>query len=101
MNPIDGVGLPAAPDRSDQARLAKAARQLEGVFVEQLFKAMRDTVPTDGLTSGGAGEQMFAGMLDQQLSEIVPAQWSSTMGDALLAQFQSRVTSGVTPEVPQ
>ncbi|MBL8982503.1 MAG: flagellar biosynthesis protein FlgJ, partial [Gemmatimonadetes bacterium] len=58
---ITGVSpRPAAPPPSpDEARLADAVRQLEGVFVEQLFKAMRETVPTDGLTSGGAGEQMF------------------------------------------
>ena len=101
MNPMDVAGLSASPDRSGQARLAKAARQLEGVFVEQMFKAMRETVPADGLTSGGAGEQMFAGMLDQRLSEIVPEQWSSALGDALLAQFRAKGSVRETPEPPQ
>lgn len=101
MNSMERVGPSASPNRSDQARLAQSARQLEGVFVEQLFKAMRETVPTDGLTNGGAGEQMFAGILDQRLSEIVPEQWSSTIGDALLAQFRTKGADRVTPEPPQ
>ena len=101
MNSIESIGLSAAPDKRDEARLARAARQLEGVFVEQLFKSMRDTVPTDGLTGGGAGEQMFAGMLDQRVSELVPEQWSSTIGDALMTQFRRQGQPRVTPEVPQ
>ena len=31
--------------QSDDARLKKTALQLEGVFVQRLFAAMRDTVP--------------------------------------------------------
>lgn len=70
-------------------RLVAAVRQLQGVFVEQLFKAMRETVPQDGVVHGGQGESMFTGLMDQHLAEAVPGQWSSELGDALLARFRA------------
>ena len=76
-----------------EAKLHQVAGQLQGVFVEQLFKAMRETVPTDGLTSGGSGEQMFSGMLDQHLANAVPSQWSHGIGESLLRQLRARTTT--------
>jgi flagellar protein FlgJ len=101
MSPIELASPLLNRDRPDHTRLTQAVQQLEGVFVEQLFKAMRETVPTDGLTSGGPGEQMFFGLLDQRLSEIVPQQWSSSMGDALLARFRLDAPAASTTEVPR
>lgn len=76
---------------SPEARLREAVTQLEGVFVEQLFKAMRETVPQDGLTSGGAGEEMFTGLMDQHLAATVPAGWDHGLADALTRQLQGRL----------
>jgi flagellar protein FlgJ len=49
---------------------------------------MRETVPADGLTSGGSGEEMFRGMLDQHLASAVPGQWHSGIGRSLLEQLR-------------
>ncbi len=91
---------PEAPAPRD-ATLQDAVRQLEGVFVEQLFKAMRETVPRDGIISGGTGEEMFSGLMDQHLAADVPREWSSGLADALLARFRAResLTPPDTPEV--
>lgn len=79
----------ALPDR-DQ-RLKKVVGQLQGVFVEQLFKAMRETVPTDGVTDGGPGEAMFSGMMDQHLADELPGQWERGIGDALYRQLHPQL----------
>jgi peptidoglycan hydrolase FlgJ len=71
-----------------EQRLKEAVGKLEGVFVQQLFKAMRETVPQDGLTSGGAGEDMFSGMLDQHFADAAPGQWHSGIGNSLLHQLR-------------
>lgn len=76
------------PRRAQAERLRATARQLEGVFVEQMFKAMRETVPEGGATSGGSGEEMFTGMLDQSLAGEVPARWSNGLAEALYRQLQ-------------
>ena len=87
-----GVGTTPGPDArrpaSDAERLRATARQLEGVFVEQMFKAMRETVPEGGALSGGSGEEMFTGMLDQSLAEEVPGRWSNGLAEALYRQLQ-------------
>ena len=79
-------------------KLRRSTSDLEGVFVEQLFKAMRDTVPTDGLLDGGSGEEMFTGMLDQKFSAEAPAQWKHGLSEALLRQLAGRM--GVDPAAP-
>jgi len=91
--------LPTRPAPVDDAeRLKTSVRQLEGVFVQQLFKAMRDTVPTEGMFSGGAGEEMFTGLLDEHMAELVPAQWNSPLGAALLQQLQRNLAPAAAPQ---
>jgi flagellar protein FlgJ len=87
MNPI-GASAGISP-AGEERRLIEAARNLEGVFVAQLFKAMRETVPEGGVISGGAGEDMFSSMLDQHMSDLAPQQWNSDLGAALLKQFRA------------
>ncbi|MEO7510183.1 MAG: rod-binding protein [Gemmatimonadaceae bacterium] len=84
---------------SQEERLRKVVGQLQGVFVEQLFKAMRETVPDDGITNGGPGEEMFTGMLDQHVASQTPAQWQHGLGDALFRQLRPALEppSGATP----
>jgi len=64
-------------------KLRKTAQQLEGVFVQQMYKAMRDTVPSDGMFSGGSGEQMFTGLLDERIAADTPAKWSHGLSEAI------------------
>ena len=99
--PTSPAAAAADPRRAQAERLRGTARQLEGVFVEQMFKAMRETVPDDGAVSGGSGEAMFAGMLDQSLAEEVPTRWSNGLAEALYRQLQRAAgLEGVTPDTP-
>ena len=77
---------------SDAVRLAKSARDLEGVFVQQLYKAMRETVPEGGLGSGGAGEETFTSLLDQHIAEQTPGRWKHGLAGAI-----ERVLGGARP----
>ncbi len=83
------TGAAAPTDRI--TRLQKATRDLEGVFVEQMFKAMRETVPSDGMVEGGSGEEMFTALLDQKMASVVPTRWESSLSEALLRQLRGRV----------
>ncbi len=85
-----GPVKPAAPARTEkEEKLHDAAGQLEGLFVQQLFKSMRETVPQgEGIVSGGAGEDIFTGLLDQHLAAETPKQWESGMAEALYRQLR-------------
>jgi len=80
--------LPAATPTPEEQRLRAATKQLESVFVQQLFKAMRDTVPQDGLTDGGAGEDIFTGLMDEKVAAHVPEQWQRGIGESLYRQLR-------------
>lgn len=93
--PIVGAGA-SAPATTPDARLRKVAKQLEGVFTEQLYKAMRATVPQDeGIVSGGSGEEMFTGLMDQKLAADTPMRWEHGLGEAIYHQLRRALpTSG-------
>ena len=101
--PISGLGATAsvgapvtAPNRDrDEAKLKESAKQLEALFVQQLFTAMRANVPTDGILEKGPGEDLFTSMLDQKVAETVaaqnrgPADLSASLFDALRQRLGS------------
>ena len=99
---IPAIGSQSVTPNSEQARLHKAVQQLEGVFVEQLFKAMRETVPDGGIVDGGSGEEIFSGLLDQHLSAEVPAGWGERggLGEALYRQLSRRIQAAEAPSLP-
>jgi flagellar protein FlgJ len=71
-------------------KLQKTAKQLEGVFVLQMLKAMRATVPKGGITEASSGEETFTSMLDQKIADKIPAQWKHGLTDALMKQLVAR-----------
>jgi flagellar protein FlgJ len=94
---IDSIGAtattPPVTDTRDK-KLKKAAEQLEGMFVQQLYKAMRDTVPQqEGIVSGGAGEDIFTGLMDQHLAAETPKHWDNGLSKALYRQLHRGLPS--------
>lgn len=84
--------LPEPSDASSvrSGKLEKTAKQLEGVFVLQMLKAMRATVPKGGIVDASDAEQTFTSMLDQKIAEKIPAQWKHGLTDALTKQLMAR-----------
>lgn len=109
-----GTGSNAAPIRSTTApgrhslaqdadtRLRKSALQLEGLFVQRLFAAMRETVPDDGLVTQSNAQSTFTEMLDEKMAEQVPAQWSGShsLAEALYQQLRRRLSPQATESTP-
>jgi len=105
--PVAGPMSGAQPGtaKSDDEKLRDSAKQLEGLFVQQLFKVMRETVPQqEGIVSGGAGEEMFTSLMDQHLAAETPTQWEGGMAEALYRQLRGRLpaaSSTVSPPVSE
>ena len=72
VNATGGPHFPVVP-RDDAKAIRTVSRQLESVFVAQMFAAMRATVPTEGIVSSGSGEEMFRPMLDEKIAAQLPA----------------------------
>jgi peptidoglycan hydrolase FlgJ len=99
MTRISGATTGAAPATADE-RLRAVTKQLEGVFVQQLFKAMRETVPKDGLTDGGAGEDIFTGLMDEKMATHVPDHWDRGIGESLYRQLRAALPQANPGPVP-
>lgn len=62
---------------------------------------MRDTVPQqEGIVSGGAGEDMFTGLLDQHLAAETPKHWQTGLSDALYCQLSRGMPSDTPSATP-
>lgn len=90
---------PAASGKGDSdTKLRETAKQMEGLFVQQLFKVMRETVPQqEGFVSGGAGEDIFTGLMDEHLAAETPNQLGSGLAEALYRQLRGSRASNTVP----
>jgi peptidoglycan hydrolase FlgJ len=93
---------PIAASPQDAA-LRKAAKDLEGLFVQQLFKSMRDTVPTDGgITERSQGEELFTGLMDERVAADTGSRWHRGLSDAIYRALRTSAgtDAGTSPADP-
>ncbi|MEC8930012.1 MAG: rod-binding protein, partial [Candidatus Latescibacterota bacterium] len=66
MTELDALRAGNRGQSADEQRqaLREASRQFEAVFLNQMLKAMRETVGDGGLIEKSQGEEVFQGMLD-------------------------------------
>jgi flagellar protein FlgJ len=95
------AGLAAAPRPDPHVKLRRIAHQLEGVFVNQLFKAMRASVPQDGLFEAAPGQELFTYLLDERLASQAAERMKGGLGDALYRQMARRLPPEPTPPTPE
>lgn len=69
-DPVNTYPTQAPAIRQDRSPAA-VARQFEGVFAGQITKIMMETVEQDDQFSGGHGEEMFRGILAEQIGNSI------------------------------
>ncbi len=67
--------------------LRTATRLLEGFTYQELFKALRRTIPEGGAIPGGAGNEIFQDLLDQHIAQLAAMGSERGLGSALYRQF--------------
>jgi Rod binding domain-containing protein len=88
-------GPSASRDRS--ARLNKAAKEFEAIFVSYMLKAMRSTIPTDGEEGNGFGGEMMEGLFDMQLSSTISGSANLGVGEMLSRKLITKTTPEPAP----
>ncbi len=89
---VSGVG--GTPVDPQEKKLRQAAADLQGLFVQQLYKTMRESVPADGgLVERSQGEEMFASLMDERLAADTGTRWHRGLGDAIYRAL--RVKAGL------
>lgn len=82
---------------AEDARLRRACAELEGVFLNELMKLMRETVPEGGVVSGGTAEEIFASLLDQHVAVSAAERMERGLGAALYRSFRPQASTQAPP----
>jgi peptidoglycan hydrolase FlgJ len=87
----DVASLPVRPapqlPRTAGRDPASTARAFESVFAGQMAKIMMETVPTDGAFTGGHGEEIFRGVLAEQMGDAIAKHGGLGIAPAVLDQI--------------
>lgn len=78
---------------------AAVARQFEGVFAGQIAKIMLETVEVDDQFGGGHGEEMFRGMMAEQIGNQIAKGKGLGIASAVEAQI-IRMQGGTPASAP-
>ena len=96
---VSGAGGPLVDVQVKKLR--KAATDLQGMFIQQLFKTMRESVPKDsGIVEQTQGEEMFTGLMDERLAADTGTRWHRGLGDAIYRALRVKAglaDTGVAP----
>lgn len=85
------LSLLAAPSASSSARTPaqqRAAREFEAVFAGQLAQHLLSQVEVDPAFGGGHGEELFRGVLAEELGRAIAATGSLGLAPAVQAELQ-------------
>ena len=67
--------------------LKKSSQEFETLFVMEMFKAMRKTVPDDGLFEKNSATEMFTEMLDTETAKAATSGKGLGIGEAMYNQM--------------
>jgi peptidoglycan hydrolase FlgJ len=86
------AAVPNARAAERQARhVDKACAELESLFIHQLLKQMRATVPKSDLTGGGQAEALYTSMLDGETAKELAARGGIGLAVLLKDQLLDRM----------
>ena len=82
--------LSQAPKKAtgkDPQQLRAAAEQFEAVFLQQMFKEMRNTIPDDGLIPRGNADDIYTQLQDAEAAKIMAAKGGIGLADLMMQQL--------------
>lgn len=69
-------------------KMADTAQQFEAIFVQQIFKGMRSTVPEGGLLPRSNAEEIYTDMQDMEAARQLTRQGGIGLAAMLVEQMQ-------------
>lgn len=72
---------------NDKQRMIETARDFEAIFVKQMFKGMRRTIPEGGLLPRGNAEEIYFDMQDMEAAKQATEQGGIGLSQVFLEQM--------------
>ncbi len=83
MRRLEDIRRRVASEGSDDRALRKAAEELESLFIQELLKEMRNTVPRSGLMESAPGRDIHTTLIDMQLSRQLAREGGIGLADMI------------------
>lgn len=74
----------------DREKLKKACTEFEALFVQEMLKFMRQTVPKSGLGGLGGGKEVYQSLMDQELSKTLAKKGGLRIGEMVYRQMSQK-----------
>ncbi|MBE9486679.1 MAG: rod-binding protein [Chloroflexi bacterium] len=71
----------------DAQKLRETTQQFEAIFLQQIFKEMRKTIPDDGLIQRGNADDMYTQLQDMEAAKIMAEQGGIGLADLMMQQL--------------
>ena len=79
---------PAGATGNDKQRMNQTAQDFEAIFIQQVFKGMRQTVPEGGLLPRGQAEEIYSDLQDMEAAKQLTRHGGIGLAEMLLEQMQ-------------
>lgn len=74
----------------EESHLRQAAQEMEALFLDQLFQAMRQTVPQDSLGLDSPATRVYRQMLDSQYAQKAAERGGIGLAEQIIAYFKMK-----------
>jgi peptidoglycan hydrolase FlgJ len=81
----------------DEERLKKACTDFESIFINQILRTMRQTVPHGGFLKEGPETNIFQSLFDQELSRSLAQRKGMGLGEMIYRQMTYRARVQTNP----
>lgn len=90
------AGAPASkqPDSAankELQKLRKTCRDFEAVYINEMYKAMRKTVPDSGLFEKDTASELYKDMLDMEMAKATAAGKGLGIGETMYQQMKDKI----------
>lgn len=79
------------PERVDKNELHKVCQDFESIFIHQMLKAMRKTIPKTGFFGKSSGKELFESFFDIEVGKLISKKGGFGIGKMLYENLIRKV----------
>lgn len=91
-----GQTRPDGLSEKDIQKLEQAAQDFEAIFIAQLLRGMRRSIPQSGIFGKGLSADIYSGMFDQEIAKAIAGKGALPLSDILITSLTQKQESGMT-----
>ncbi|MFH2123549.1 MAG: rod-binding protein [Pseudomonadota bacterium] len=97
LNPSVLSGKQATPANKELQALRQSCRDFEAIYIQEMNKAMRKTIPDSGLFEKNMASEVYKEMLDLEMAKTAASGQGLGIGEAMYQQMKDKI---VPPKLP-